>query len=755
MTFDAPAVLRRGDRRAEAAPRDPGRRRRLVRRRLAALRLPRGRAALGGARRRGARRRRSRGATSSTRAAPASSSPRRRARPRARAPAPRSATRSRDVTREQPALHRHGRAQAHAAQGERVPLPGLLPLPRPRRARRTRRRPASSRTTAARSRSFATPTTARATARRCGRGSTRCSRGRDIDLEGGRVCLLTFPRVLGFGFYPVSFWYCFHADGTPRAVLAEVHNTFGGHHNYLLHNDGDVFDWARDRPSRRSSRCRRSSRWTPATSSPSPSPATSSTWLSTTTSKARCCSSPSLELDAPSRSPTPRICARGPPIRADVAPAWVLIHLQAMRIVSKGIRYIPPSPDPRGGDDLDEHDHSHNGFPAALRAASCALALSAHAPRRARRSSLPTAPSKPSPAPSRARRRASNCSDPRGASRSSPTAHMGLAEGYMAGDWDTPDLDAVLALGIANIAEKPAGAHSALNPSTRIAHACATTRPAAASATSRHHYDLGNDFYRLWLDETMTYSSALFREASERPARLATPAPQVGPPARPPAALAQGPPARDRLRLGRLRDARRAAGGLPRHRRHALRGAARVGDARGRRSRARGPRRHPPAGLPRRRRDVLGDRVDRDVRGGRREVVARVLPHGCASSLDAGRRGRAPDDHHRGPPLRGLPPQARLRAALHLPRRHAPEPRALLARLRGPRARASPSRSSSATATPRRSPHGSSASRRRVPAVRELGFDERFVRMWRYYLAYCRAGFSAGTIDVMQVRLDV
>jgi cyclopropane-fatty-acyl-phospholipid synthase len=41
-----------------------------------------------------------------------------------------------------------------------------------------------------------------------------------------------------------------------------------------------------------------------------------------------------------------------------------------------------------------------------------------------------------------------------------------------------------------------------------------------------------------------------------------------------------------------------------------------------------------------------------------------------------------------------------------------------------------------------------------LPQVRALGFDERFIRMWRYYLAYCRAGFSAGTIDVMQVRLN-
>lgn len=64
-----------------------------------------------------------------------------------------------------------------------------------------------------------------------------------IDLQGGRVCLLTFPRVMGTRFYPVSFWYCFHADGTPRAVLAEVQNTYRDHHNYLLHNHGERYDW--------------------------------------------------------------------------------------------------------------------------------------------------------------------------------------------------------------------------------------------------------------------------------------------------------------------------------------------------------------------------------------------------------------------------------------------------------------------------------------------------------------------------------
>jgi cyclopropane-fatty-acyl-phospholipid synthase len=38
--------------------------------------------------------------------------------------------------------------------------------------------------------------------------------------------------------------------------------------------------------------------------------------------------------------------------------------------------------------------------------------------------------------------------------------------------------------------------------------------------------------------------------------------------------------------------------------------------------------------------------------------------------------------------------------------------------------------------------------------VRKLGFDERFMRIWHFYLAYCEAGFRAGSIDVAQFRLE-
>lgn len=58
--------------------------------------------------------------------------------------------------------------------------------------------------------------------------------GEGIDDAGGEVWLQCFPRVLGFTFKPVSFWYCHRADETLAAVVVEVNNTFGERHCYLL-----------------------------------------------------------------------------------------------------------------------------------------------------------------------------------------------------------------------------------------------------------------------------------------------------------------------------------------------------------------------------------------------------------------------------------------------------------------------------------------------------------------------------------------
>ncbi len=58
----------------------------------------------------------------------------------------------------------------------------------------------------------------------------------------GEVWLHCYPRVLGFAFKPVSFWYCHRKDGALAAVVVEVNNTFGERHCYLLDGPEVAFD---------------------------------------------------------------------------------------------------------------------------------------------------------------------------------------------------------------------------------------------------------------------------------------------------------------------------------------------------------------------------------------------------------------------------------------------------------------------------------------------------------------------------------
>lgn len=50
----------------------------------------------------------------------------------------------------------------------------------------------------------------------------------------GEIWLQCYPRVLGYTFKPVSFWYCHRPDGSLRVIVAEVNNTFGERHVYVL-----------------------------------------------------------------------------------------------------------------------------------------------------------------------------------------------------------------------------------------------------------------------------------------------------------------------------------------------------------------------------------------------------------------------------------------------------------------------------------------------------------------------------------------
>jgi hypothetical protein len=65
-------------------------------------------------------------------------------------------------------------------------------------------------------------------------------RGAGIKAAGGRIRILTMPRVLGYVFNPISVYFCDDADGHAAAVLYEVNNTFGQRHFYVAAVDPDA-----------------------------------------------------------------------------------------------------------------------------------------------------------------------------------------------------------------------------------------------------------------------------------------------------------------------------------------------------------------------------------------------------------------------------------------------------------------------------------------------------------------------------------
>lgn len=96
-------------------------------------------------------------------------------------------------------------------------------------------------------------------------------------------------------------------------------------------------------------------------------------------------------------------------------------------------------------------------------------------------------------------------------------ATIGVAESYLAHDWDSPDVASLLELFAMNqkvgriISERARGLMRLFE---RIRHWLNSNTKTQAKKNISAHYDLGNEFYQHWLDETMTYSSALFEDGA-------------------------------------------------------------------------------------------------------------------------------------------------------------------------------------------------------------------------------------------------
>lgn len=100
-------------------------------------------------------------------------------------------------------------------------------------------------------------------------------------------------------------------------------------------------------------------------------------------------------------------------------------------------------------------------------------------------------------------------------------ADIGMAEGFLHGEWDSPDLTAFLALFCVNrtLLVGALGVGPVMRLLQNLGHWRNRNSKRGARRNIMSHYDLGNSFYSAWLDRTMTYSSALFlREDADLPA---------------------------------------------------------------------------------------------------------------------------------------------------------------------------------------------------------------------------------------------
>ena len=251
----------------------------------------------------------------------------------------------------------------------------------------------------------------------------------------------------------------------------------------------------------------------------------------------------------------------------------------------------------------------------------------------------------------------------------------GGGEAYMDGLWSSPDLAALLRLAARNresLALSTGWFRVPLQIRRTLAHRTRRNTQRGARRNIAAHYDLGNDFYRLFLDETLTYSCAFFETPDQTLAdaqrnkyrRIAEGA-----------GLSAGQHVLE-IGSGWGGFALYAAGELGcrvttitiSREQHAL--ATREGS----RSGTRAPRRRPAARLPRRRWNVRRDCFDRNARG-RRGGVSRDVLRDLRSGTAARWTSEPPGDHLSRRRLRAAAARGELDPDVHLSGRPVPIPR--------------------------------------------------------------------------------
>lgn len=329
---------------------------------------------------------------------------------------------------------------------------------------------------------------------------------------------------------------------------------------------------------------------------------------------------------------------------------------------------------------------------------------------------------------------------------------VGFAESYLAGEWDSSDLVALLELFEHN-ADAWGGSYygsRALALLRRLRHALRANSRPMARRNVRAHYDLGNDFFAAWLDPTMLYSSALFEDGA---ADLET---------------AQLAKCRHLARLIELR---------PGHRLLEIGsgwGAFAILAAREFGARVTSLTISPAQAEHARRRVQeagLGDRVEirledyRDTRGRFDRIASIEMLEAVGEAYWPVFFARLRDRLEPG----GIAGLQLITIADPWFEAYRSNPDFIQiyvfpgGMLPSPSVLARQYRAAGLVATAERRFGADYARTLAVwrarfeaawPRLRGRSFDERFRRLWRYYLAYCETGFRTGSIDVRQVRLE-
>lgn len=329
--------------------------------------------------------------------------------------------------------------------------------------------------------------------------------------------------------------------------------------------------------------------------------------------------------------------------------------------------------------------------------------------------------------------------------------NVGLAESYMDGDWDSPDLGEFLTVGAMNneVLDETLRGSVLYRTFDKLTHRLNANTKRGSRKNISYHYDLGNRFYEAWLDPSMTYSSAEFGGEEEDLPRAQ---------ARKYDKLAE--------RLG-LSDNSHVLeigcgwGGFAEH----------VAKSRG--ARVTGitiSREQHDYAKARMQREGLNEKVDirlidyRDIEGqfdgiasiemfeavGERywptffNTVRERLSEGGRAALQIITIADKHFDLYKSRPdfiQRYIFPGGML-----------PSPSRLLeeARLAGLKFERMEAFGQSYARTLR---HWNDRFQEAWSSIQPMGFDTRFKRMWEYYLAYCEAGFRSGSTDVVRVTL--